>query len=116
MATHTDLDVSELQQKLVELQRTLERRLESTRQDSKPVDLETPIGRISRIDAIQSQKLAEASREQAEVQLRRVRAALARMQAGRYGLCLMCDEPIAPSRLRKFPEAPLCRQCQAGME
>ncbi len=44
--------------------------------------------------------------------LRDVRAALIRIDDGTYGICLSCDEEIAPRRLNAVPWAPLCFKCQ----
>jgi len=52
-------------------------------------------------------------------QLRLVEEALDRMDAGDYGVCLACDEPIAEKRLRALPWARYCVSCQdsaAGFE
>jgi DnaK suppressor protein len=40
-----------------------------------------------------------------------VRAALARLASGSYGLCAACGEAIAPARLQAAPAARLCIQC-----
>jgi len=40
-----------------------------------------------------------------------VEAALARFDAGRYGLCLRCGRPIGAGRLDARPEAELCIEC-----
>jgi DnaK suppressor protein len=48
--------------------------------------------------------------------LRQVRAALARIQAGTFGICLRCDEPISPARLRALPWAPFCIRCQEAAD
>src|ERR1044071_3979016 len=45
-------------------------------------------------------------------QLRQVEEALDRMNAGDYGICLACEEPIAPKRLRALPWARYCVTCQ----
>jgi DnaK suppressor protein len=45
-------------------------------------------------------------------QLRMVDEALDRLQAGDYGICLACEEPIAPKRLRAIPWARYCVTCQ----
>ena len=37
-----------------------------------------------------------------------VDAALARMEAGSYGLCERCQQPIAPARLEAMPSATRC--------
>ncbi len=38
-------------------------------------------------------------------------AALARIQAGRYGNCLSCGGPMGLQRLRAIPEARYCMAC-----
>jgi DnaK suppressor protein len=45
-------------------------------------------------------------------QLRLVEEALDRLEAGDYGVCLSCDEPIAEKRLRALPWARYCVTCQ----
>ena len=51
-------------------------------------------------------------------QLRLVDEALDRLDAGDYGICLACDEPIAQKRLRALPWARYCVACEenAGIE
>ncbi len=48
--------------------------------------------------------------------LRQIDAALARLHAGRYGLCAACGEPIPLPRLRAVPFATHCVACQTGQE
>ena len=47
---------------------------------------------------------------------RRVKAALARLDADSYGLCAECGEPISPERLQALPYAELCITCQKAQE
>lgn len=49
-----------------------------------------------------------------EAEILRIRAALARIAAGTYGMCLGCGEPIAEARLAAVPSAPLCQRCASG--
>ena len=44
--------------------------------------------------------------------LRKVRAALLRIQDGSFGTCMECELAINPKRLVAVPWAPLCIQCQ----
>ena len=44
--------------------------------------------------------------------LRKVRAALLRVQDGSFGTCMHCDEEISPKRLKAVPWAPFCIKCQ----
>jgi len=48
-------------------------------------------------------------------QLRLVEEALDRLDAGDYGVCLACDEPIAEKRLRALPWARYCVACQENV-
>lgn len=45
-------------------------------------------------------------------QLRLVEEALDRLTAGDYGICLACEEPIPPKRLRAVSWARYCVKCQ----
>ena len=53
-----------------------------------------------------------ALREAAERRVREVDAALARIDAGTFGRCTACGEPIAEARLDALPWAALCIDCQ----
>ncbi len=48
--------------------------------------------------------------------LRNVRAALARIADGSYGVCLHCEEDIKPKRLEAVPWAPYCIRCQEAAD
>lgn len=82
----------------------------------KPVDVDEPIGRLSRVEAMQEQRMSAENRQSAQRRRRQVEAALARIEAGVYGDCEACGEPIEPRRLEVQPEAPLCIDCQSGRE
>jgi len=53
---------------------------------------------------------------QAATELDQVNQALARLDAGDYGLCADCEEPIAEARLKALPYATLCIQCAGEAE
>lgn len=44
--------------------------------------------------------------------VRRLRSAIDRIDKGSYGICLECEERIAPRRLKAIPWAELCISCQ----
>ncbi|MCW1933547.1 TraR/DksA family transcriptional regulator [Pararhodobacter zhoushanensis] len=44
-------------------------------------------------------------------ELRMIFAALARLDAGSYGVCVTCAAPIAAERLDLLPATPFCRDC-----
>lgn len=87
-------------------------------------EIETRLRRIEeRLDAPHSADWAEdaVEREDDEVledlgqagaaEIERIDAALARIEAGTYGICATCGEPIAPERLDVMPATPFCRHC-----
>jgi DnaK suppressor protein len=61
-----------------------------------------------------SQAIASSRNKNRSGVLARVLAALARIEedAGSFGLCVECDEPIAPKRLELMPYVELCVECQ----
>ena len=78
---------------------------------SEVVELDLPIGRISRVDALQQQAMAEAEKRRAKERLKAVEAALEFHQEGDYGFCKACGEPLSFARLKARPESPLCVLC-----
>ena len=74
------------------------------------------VGRLSRMDAMQAQAMAQASGHRRDAALRHIAAALQRLDDGSYGICLECDEPINPKRLEFDPATPLCIACAADKE
>ncbi len=97
--------------------RELEDQLQIGDDAARPVALDQQsVGRVSRVDAIQQQQMALASRAQAQDLLRQVTQALERIDAGVYGICLHCAEPIARARLEAQPYASLCVDCQSAAE
>ncbi len=72
---------------------------------------QTRQGRLSRIDALQQQAMAAETQRRRTLELRRIDAALRRIDAGEYGYCLTCGEEIAPARLKFDPAATQCVPC-----
>jgi len=53
-----------------------------------------------------------ALREHTRTAVAAVEAALARLDAGTYGVCTACGRAIRPERLEALPTAALCIECQ----
>ncbi len=83
---------------------------------ARPVSLDEPIGRLSRMDAMQQQSMVQANRRTAQTRLIRIEAALRRHAKKEYGLCMECEEGVGYARLKAQPEAPFCIGCQTGKE
>lgn len=76
------------------------------------VELEqTRVGRLSRMDAMQGQAMAQATAARRGQELSRIGAALARIEAGAYGDCAVCGEPIPLARLEFDAAAVVCVGC-----
>lgn len=79
---------------------------------ARPVELDpSRVGRLSRMDALQAQALGREALRRRKLELSKAKAALARLEAGSYGECLECGEPIAERRLEHDPGAALCIDC-----
>ncbi len=109
--------LEELKADLFELRNQLRKMLEQSIDSAQTVTLDQQaFGRVSRIDAIQQQSMAQASKSNGQETLRRVLKALARIESGDYGYCLECDEVIGYPRLKARPETALCLKCQSERE
>ena len=75
---------------------------------------QTSVGRLSRMDALQRQAMAQATQRRREAQRLRLAAALQRLEDEEYGYCVECGEEIAPARLAHDPTAPTCISCARG--
>lgn len=72
---------------------------------------QTSVGRLSRMDAMQRQAMAEATHRRRNARKGRIQAALARIDEGEFGFCQDCGEAIAPKRLELDPTVPNCVGC-----
>lgn len=106
-----------MRERLLKLREELEL-LAATGDDSAAVvELDqAKVGRLSRMDAMQAQAMAQASGQRREAMLRNIESALKRIDDGDYGLCRDCDEPINPKRLEFDPTALRCIECESKRE
>ncbi len=47
-------------------------------------------------------------------EIRAINAALNRVKAGTYGICVTCEEDISSARLDAVPQTPFCKGCVPG--
>lgn len=93
----------------------LERSMKSSVGADRPRDLEQDtVGRLSRIEALQSQGLTKTLAEREKAQLAQLVAALGRLEEGTYGACNCCGGAIPFERLIVFPETLACATCACG--
>ena len=103
--------VEHFRERLRELAEEIKSDLASNRDDAGIVELDTSIGRLSRMDAMQHQQMALELRRRRENQLLRIENAFKRMDKGQYGVCGKCRRPIDEMRLEIFPDGVTCVSC-----
>jgi DnaK suppressor protein len=106
----------EMHKELLALRDMLQKLLANSSDGAQPVSLDDPIGRLSRMDAMQQQSMVQANRRTAQTRLTRIETALRRCANDDYGLCANCEEEIGYARLKAQPEAPFCIDCQSHTE
>ena len=72
------------------------------------------VGRLSRMDALQRQAMAQATLRRRAARRARIEAALARIEEGEFGYCQNCGEAIAAGRLELDPTVATCVSCANG--
>ncbi|WDP89176.1 MAG: TraR/DksA family transcriptional regulator [Desulfobacter sp.] len=100
-----------IKQAIVKKINTLEKNIETFHGLSKPVSPDSAIGRLTRMEAINSRSINEASLAKSKQTLNALKKALDSIETPDFGLCLHCEEPIAIKRLVIMPEASLCVEC-----
>lgn len=106
-----------LRERLVELVAELHDTLRASAGSAAPVVLDqSSVGRLSRMDAMQQQAMAKATRRNAQLRLAQCKVALSAFDRDQYGLCRNCEEPIGYGRLSARPEAPFCLECQQAAD
>ena len=103
--------------KLLALRAALEADVAAGADAAKPVELDqTRIGRVSRMDAMQTQAMSVETQRRRELQLTRIATALERIEAGSFGECVRCGDTIDEQRLDADPSTPSCIDCARAAE
>ncbi len=108
-------DPAEVERRLKARLAELERLSAGSGESRAAVELDqTRVGRLSRMDALQGQAMAQATEARRQREIQRIRAALERLAEAEYGACVVCGEEIAARRLELDPATPTCVDCAAG--
>ncbi|MGF1620552.1 MAG: TraR/DksA family transcriptional regulator [Rhodomicrobiaceae bacterium] len=98
--------------RLIEEQRELETLSRDSSEGRGAVTLDQQsVGRVSRIDAMQQQAMAQEAERRRLLRRRRIESALKRLDEGDFGYCVHCGEAIAEERLKFDPTVPSCVAC-----
>jgi DnaK suppressor protein len=111
MASNT-IDLAYVRQKLLDMSRRNKTLAEQVDDAAKPVVLDqSSVGRLSRMDALQGQAMAQANVDRQLALGQAIKKALVRIERNEYGRCLRCDDFIADARLDINPVAEHCIAC-----
>jgi len=110
-----DLDLTAIRRRLNDRKAELEALGRAGADVRGPVELDPQVqGRLSRMDALQVQAMGQEQQRRRQIELKRIAAALARLESGDYGWCVNCGEEIARKRLENDPSVPTCIDCAGG--
>jgi DnaK suppressor protein len=102
---------AELKKQIVEEIEVQKHLIESFTETSKPVSPDNAIGRLTRMEAISSQNISEASLNSSQAKLVKLEKALSKVDMPDFGICLRCANPIPKGRIMLMPENVLCVSC-----
>jgi DnaK suppressor protein len=112
MTERTDLDLAAIRARLEAERDEIMHMSEAAGDERRPVELDQQsVGRLSRMDAMQVQAMAQAVEARRRGRLSRIDAALKRLDDGDYGYCASCDEEIPAKRLEIDPVTERCVDC-----
>lgn len=112
MSDRRDVDLQAIRRVLEDERADLLHVSEATAEEQRPVELDQQsVGRLSRMDALQVQAMAQALEARRQGRLLRIEAALQRLDAGDYGFCEECGENIPAKRLEIDPATERCVDC-----
>ncbi len=106
------LDGKQARETLIARRGELEKLSEGSAEARETVTLDqASVGRLSRMDAIQQQAMAQATERQRAIEISRIANALERLDEDEYGACVECGEDISEKRLAIDPAATHCIKC-----
>lgn len=115
MAKDQTIDLAAVRGELEALRERVMAATEHGAEAARPVELDQQrVGRLSRMDALQGQEMARAAERRRDTEIRKIDAALARLDSDDYGWCARCGEEIAAARLALDPAVPVCIDCAQG--
>ena len=80
-----------------------------------PISPDNAIGRLTRMEAINSKSINEAALNKAKQTLSKMERALTMINDLDFGSCRVCERSIPFARLMIVPESDLCVQCAEAM-
>ena len=85
--------------------------IKSLQKSVKPVKPDNAIGRLTRMGAIGSKAISEASLNSARIKLAKLEIALGKVSDPGFGVCRYCSNLIPKRRIMLIPETIVCVTC-----
>lgn len=106
------IDIDRFRTLLTSRRLELQDLIDGAAESAAPVELDQQVqGRLSRMDALQGQAMAQATNERRRIEIAQIDAALRRMDADEFGYCVGCGDEIMPKRLELNPAIARCLEC-----
>ena len=104
----SQLEIDEIRARLMRHKAELQKRVTTIHEHARD-----PLEQDSAEQAAQLGNVAVVSALETEAvqQIAEIGAALQRLEAGTYGVCISCGEPVGEGRLKVRPAATQCRDC-----
>jgi DnaK suppressor protein len=107
---HPDVK-NELRKAIQDEIQKLEQSLSELEERSGTIDLEQPIGRLSRMDSLTNQGILLSSIAKSKTRLAALQRTLQGIDDPDFGHCRGCGEEIHIKRLKALPESEFCIAC-----
>jgi RNA polymerase-binding protein DksA len=107
----TTLEIEKIRKELEEKRAVLSLRMRVNPDQPDAGEIDNP-DRAALAQDYVSKERQNALNERMEETLEQVKAALARIDEGKYGKCTQCGKQISPERLEILPYAEHCIDCQ----
>lgn len=111
------MDTELFARRLEQLKAEVSATVELSEAGTKPVELDqNRVGRLSRMDAMQAQAMAQANALRQAQLLVDIKKAQHRLSSGEFGVCIDCGEMIARARLEANLTVLYCIKCASAQE
>jgi len=111
MPSLTKKEKTELEQAIKTNIATLKDQIHSLEEKTKPIAPDCSLGRLTRLEAMGEQDVANKVLDEARLRLTRLNNALQRIDKPMFGICIECDEEIGFGRMSVRPESVRCVEC-----
>lgn len=110
--THSDKEA--LRVEVHAMVESVAREIAELEEVTKPIPLDSAIGRVSRMDAINNRSINEAALRTAREKQKKLAATLRNIDRSDFGVCVQCGSAIPQGRMLLKPHATRCVTCASG--